>query len=268
MLINNYKKIIQTGNLILLLQSKEGGLDAKNFCFLLYQMYTKWFIKKQIKFKIISINKENEEILSSVTIKIFNTTEQQEKWLKLENGLCKLVRKSPFDFQHKRHTSFCEVQFFNEEQLELNIYKKDCKIDTYRASGKGGQNVNKVETAVRVTHIPSGIVVTCQEESNQYENKQRALIELEKRLILNKHNKEKENFSIEINKVLQNKNRSLKIKTYNFQSDYIIDHRTNLKINNLNNVFFKKDLIKKFFIQNAVEIEFINQLGNKFKNTV
>jgi len=213
----NYIQKEKTGNLIFTIQAKEGGFDAKNFVYILFKMYTKFLYSKHIKFDLVDKYAENEDLISSFTLRIIN-----DKTLINESGICKLIRKSPYDSNFKRQTSFCEVSILEEENINFQLKLSDCRIDTYRASGKGGQNVNKVETAVRVTHIPTKLVVTCQNNRDQLANKQEALIELEKRLKI----------LLQINQ--QKLHQSEIVKTFVFDPDkYVKLHKLGKKLSKL-----------------------------------
>lgn len=178
-------------NAILKLNAGAGGTEAMDWCSMLYRMYQRWADKKGFTTEVLDFLDGDEAGLKSITLQV--NGENAYGYLKSEKGVHRLVRISPFNAAGKRQTSFvsCDVMPDIEEDLDVEINPDDLRIDTYRSSGAGGQHINKTSSAIRITHIPTGIVVQCQNERSQHSNKDTAMKMLTAKLFMMKEEENK-----------------------------------------------------------------------------
>lgn len=223
-------------NAVLSINAGTGGLDAQDCAQMILRMYLRWADQNNFKVKTLDMISDPEAGIKSVTLLIQGTNAYG--YIKSEKGVHRIVRISPFDASGKRHTSFVSVDVTPEldDKIDVEINPNDLKIDTYRSSGAGGQHVNKTDSAVRITHIPTGIVVQCQNERSQFANKDTAMKMLKGKLI---HLKELENK--ERIEDIQGKYSQItwgsQIRSYVFQPYKLVkDHRTNAEIGNVDGV--------------------------------
>ena len=217
-------------NCFLDIQAGAGGTEACDWASMLLRQYTRYGERKGFKVTVEDITDGDTAGIKSATIKIEG--EYAYGLLRTETGVHRLVRKSPFDSSGGRHTSFASVFVYPEidDSVEININPADVRIDTYRASGAGGQHINKTDSAIRITHLPTGIVVECQDDRSQHKNKAQAMSVLAAR-IMDVQMRERQSKEAATRKsLIGSGDRSERIRTYNFPQGRITDHRINLTL--------------------------------------
>lgn len=223
-------------NAILTLHNGAGGNDAQDWTEMLYRMYSRWCEKKGYKVEVLDYQPSDEAGIKAVTLKI--TGEFAYGYLKAEKGVHRLVRISPYNANGKRQTSFasCEVLPELTESQDIDIRPDDLRIDTFRSGGAGGQHVNKTESAIRITHIPTGIVVQCQNERSQHSNKQTAMKMLMAKLLDLKERAHKDKIE-DLTGDLKDNGWGSQIRSYVFHPYNLVkDHRTNTEMGNVDAV--------------------------------
>ena len=221
---------------ILSINAGAGGTESCDWASMLLRQYTRWAERNNFKVEIQDYHAGEEAGISSATLRIEGLNAYG--YAKAERGVHRLVRISPFDSNKRRHTSFCSVDVIAEleEDDEVDLDEKDIRIDTYRASGKGGQHVNKTDSAVRLTHLPTGIVVTCQNERSQHKNKASAMKALKSRI----YEKEQDDKRAAMDKFYGEKGEigwGNQIRSYVFQPYQMVkDLRTGVETSNIDNV--------------------------------
>ena len=218
---------------ILKLNAGAGGTEACDWCEILYRMYTRWAASHGFKVEVLDYLDGEEAGIKSITLDIKG--ENVYGYLRSEHGVHRLVRISPFNAAGKRQTSFvsCDIMPDIEEDIDIDINMDDVRVDTYRSGGAGGQNVNKVSSAVRMTHIPTGIVVQCQNERSQLYNKEKALQMLKARLLMLKRQANVEKLS-DIRGDVKDIAWGSQIRSYIMQPYTLVkDHRSGYEIGNI-----------------------------------
>ena len=223
-------------NAIIKLNAGAGGTEACDWCGMLYRMYSRWADKKGFTLEVLDYLDGDEAGIKSVTFQVNGTNAYG--YLKSEKGVHRLVRISPFNAAGKRQTSFvsCDVMPDIEEDLDVEINEDDLRIDTYRSSGAGGQHINKTSSAIRITHIPTGIVVQCQNERSQFQNKDKAMQMLKAKLYLLKQQENAEK-AADIRGEVTEIGWGNQIRSYVMQPYTMVkDHRTGVETGNVDSV--------------------------------
>ena len=222
-----------SGDAILTLHAGAGGTEAQDWVSMLYRMYTMYAEKHKFTIKVLDSLDGDEAGLKSITFQVCG--EYAYGYLKCEKGVHRLVRISPFDSNARRHTSFASLDVMPvlEETPNIEIRQEDLKIDTYRSSGAGGQHVNKTESAIRITHIPTGIIVACQNERSQIQNRETAMNMLRGKLV-ELREREREQEAASISGVLKKIEWGSQIRSYVFCPYTMVkDHRTGYETGNV-----------------------------------
>jgi len=219
-----------SNNAIIELHPGAGGTESQDWCDMLYRMYTRYAQKKQYKVEVLDYQSGDEAGIKSVTMLVKGP--YAYGYLKAERGVHRLVRISPFDSNARRHTSFasCDVLPEIDDDIDIDIKDEDIKIDVYRSGGAGGQSVNTTDSAVRITHLESGIVVTCQNERSQLKNKEAAMSVLKAKLVQEEIKKQEKTI-----KNIQGEQKDIawgsQIRSYVFHPYQMVkDHRTNYEV--------------------------------------
>jgi peptide chain release factor 2 len=223
-------------NAIISINAGAGGTEAQDWAEMLFRMYTRWIERKGFTLEVIDFQPGDEAGIKSVTFTAGG--DYAYGYLKAEKGVHRLVRISPFNASGKRHTSFASVFVYPElkNEIVVQIDDKELRIDVFRASGAGGQHVNKTSSAVRITHLPSGIVVQCQQEKSQHRNKELAMKVLKSRL----YQLEKQKQDEKLQEIHESKNEIAwgnQIRSYVMHPYQLVkDHRINLEVGNVTSV--------------------------------
>ena len=223
-------------NAMVSFQAGAGGTEAQDWCQMLFRMYTMWAERRGFKTSTLDLLEGDEAGIKSVTFQIDGLNAYG--YAKCEKGVHRLVRISPFDSSGRRHTSFASLDVMPEidDDIEIDIRDEDLKVDTYRASGAGGQHVNKTESAIRITHIPTGVIVACQNERSQHKNRATAMKMLKSKLVEIAEREQKEKIE-DLKGVQKEIGWGSQIRSYVFHPYSMVkDHRTNFETGNTSSV--------------------------------
>ena len=239
-------------NAIITFHPGAGGTESQDWAEMLYRMYTKWAISNGFSVKELDYLEGDEAGIKSVTALI--SGENAYGYLKSEMGVHRLIRISPFDSGGRRHTSFASVEVLPEitEDIEIEINPEDLRVDTYRASGAGGQHINKTDSAIRITHIPTNIVVSCQSERSQIQNRETAMKMLKSKLLDLKEKEHKEKIE-DLKGVQKDIAWGSQIRSYVFHPYSMVkDHRTGYETGNVEKVMNGdlNEFMKAYLMQN------------------
>lgn len=224
-----------TRDVIMEIRAGTGGEEAALFAGELFRMYTKYLEKQSWKYEIIEVNSTGLGGIKEISFEIKGKNVYSK--LKFESGIHRVQRVPITESTGRLHTSAATVAVLPEaEEVDIEIRADDLKIDAFRSSGAGGQSVNKTSSAIRITHLPTNLVVTCQDERSQYQNKEKALKFLRARLLSEKIKKQQEEISQERKQQVKSGDRSEKIRTYNYPQDRVTDHRVGEAWHNLKGI--------------------------------
>ena len=227
---------VDTNNAFIEIHAGAGGTESQDWAEILQRMYIRWAENKEFHVSLVQESRGEEAGIKSSTIKI--SGEFTYGWLKRESGIHRLVRISPFDSNKRRHTSFASIWVYPEidDKIDIDIVEADLRIDTYRASGAGGQHINKTDSAVRITHLPTEIVVQCQSDRSQHKNRSNAMAMLKSKLYKLELSKRKEEEN-KINSEKKDIGWGHQIRSYVLHPYKLIkDLRTNYETSNVNDI--------------------------------